>query len=267
MKNVRIKVFETNSSSTHSISIYAASKGIYDTIAPNELGQVVLTGGQFGWEWAQYNDAATKANYAAIFADGDKKMTDMLVEVVKDHTGAKEVVLAFDTSSAGNDWSYIDHQSARSEGGDAGKAFDTPKTLKNWIFHPESYLFTGNDNDEEPPNFYDVEFGIEWTHQLEIEDSEMTEKFQAEPSEDDLKEAIGRVMNRHPKYPPDYRTSKKSFSFISWSRKDETGKEYDSFMKMNEGVLVLFKTKELRGEAYREQILDSKEIKFNLKKL
>src|SRR5579885_45905 len=91
MKNIRNKVFETNSSSSHSISIYNATKGLYDTITPDSNGVITLTGGEFGWEWEKYNDAITKANYAAVFALGDQQMTDMLVQVIKDHTGAKEV--------------------------------------------------------------------------------------------------------------------------------------------------------------------------------
>ena len=188
----------------------------------------------------------------------------MLVEVLKDHTGAKEVVKAFSTSDL---QSYVDHQSGRGEGGDGWKAFDTPATLKNFIFHPDSWLFTGNDNDEAPPNFYDVEFGIEWTHLLGIEGTDLVEKFQKEPDEDDLKEAIGRIMNRHPLYLPDYNYPRTRFQFISWERQDSKGQTYNSFMKMKEGVLVLFKTKEVRGaNVYREEILDSKEIKFSLTK-
>jgi len=157
MKNIRNKVFETNSSSTHSISIYNAIQGLYDTIVPDSNGVITLTGGEFGWEWEKYNDAITKANYAAVFTLGDRRMTDMLIQVIKDHTGAKEVEIACSDDYKSPNYSYIDHQSARSEGGDAGEAFSTPQTLKNWIFHPDSWLFTGNDNESAPSNFYDVE--------------------------------------------------------------------------------------------------------------
>ena len=50
-KQTRHSVFETNSSSTHSISIaYSSSVGDLMSILPvNDEGNVVLNGGEFGW--------------------------------------------------------------------------------------------------------------------------------------------------------------------------------------------------------------------------
>lgn len=141
MKNIRNNVFETNSSSTHSISIAENCDGIYDTL-PVENGKVLLTGGDFGWAWEKFDDTLSKANYAAQYAEGDKKLTDMLVAVIKSHTGAKEVELELS--------GYIDHQSARVEGGACKEAFTNKKFLKEFIFNPESFFITGNDN-EDPP--------------------------------------------------------------------------------------------------------------------
>lgn len=66
MINIRLGLFETNSSSTHSIFIAPSSEGIYETLYVHK-GTVHLTGGEFGWEYKKYNDAKTKANYAAVF--------------------------------------------------------------------------------------------------------------------------------------------------------------------------------------------------------
>jgi len=63
----RQAVFETNSSSTHSLSISSSSTDLLDTLPLNEQGEVVLNGGQFGWEVEDYSDAGTKASYAAIY--------------------------------------------------------------------------------------------------------------------------------------------------------------------------------------------------------
>jgi len=271
MKNIRNKVFETNSSSTHSISIYNATQGLYDTIVPNSKGVIALVGGEFGWEWEKYNDAETKANYAAVFAKDNQQMTDMLEQVIKDHTGAKKV----DLSGVGG---YIDHQSALSEGGDALKAFDTPQTLKNFIFHPESWLFTGNDNDSEPSNFYDVEFGIVYTHQVEVEGSSVVEKVQDEPDEDTLKEILGRIMDRHPLCVRNYNydafeyEEKDNFTFVSWDRKASDGSVYSSFDKIKENKLTLFVTKSVyssdKERNYKgEDVIKSKDIGFTIRKL
>ncbi len=65
MKNIRNNVFETNSSSSHSIVISRSNK-CKDTIELNNDGCIVLTGGEFGWDWEMYHFAEDKANYCAI---------------------------------------------------------------------------------------------------------------------------------------------------------------------------------------------------------
>lgn len=151
--NIRKGIFETNSSSCHSITI-ADSVELLESLYVDQNGSITLEGGQFGWQWEKYNDALTKANYAAVFAVEIKKNTDLLVEVLKEHTGAKEIVFNF-SSEYGDDrkgkpWAYIDHDSAHV----ASDAFVDKESLKNWIFNPKSWLFLGNDNNNAPPNFY-----------------------------------------------------------------------------------------------------------------
>jgi hypothetical protein len=272
MKNIRNKVFETNSSSSHSVSIYNATHGLYDTITPDSSGVIALTGGEFGWEWEKYNDALTKANYAAVYAAGDQAMTDMLVHVIKEHTGAKEVQLSFSAEYSGGNYSYIDHQSARSEGGDAGKAFDTPLSLKNFVFHPESWLFTGNDNDTAPPNFYDVEFGILYTHELHLDGITQTLKFQDEPGEEALREALDNLSGYHPLSDYSTRRYEDRFSFVAWDRKAIDGTVFSSFEKLKEGKIVLFKTESVYSEDKKreykgENVIASRDVKFQIKKI
>ena len=270
MKNIRNKVFETNSSSSHSISIYNATNGLYDTITPDEDGIITLTGGKFNWEWEKYNDALTKANYAAVFAMGDQQMTDMLVEVIKEHTGAKDVQILCSEDYKNPNHSYIDHQSARSEGGDAGKAFDTPATLKNFIFHPESWLFTGNDNDTAPLNFYDVEFGIIYTHELSIDGIAQSIKLQDLPDEVNLKEHLANIAKYHSIF-KNYRYTlpQDRWSFVPWDQISYNGKHFSSFDKIKEGKVIFYKTKmQYSKNKYQgEKILGTKEYNFQIKKL
>ena len=144
MKNIRQGLFETNSSSSHSISIAYDSDGILDTLHVDEDGIVHLEGGEFGWEYETYHSAGMKANYCAVDTALNPKHREMLVKVICDHTGAKDV--AFDFSA---DWrddtrpvSYIDHQSD----GTSHEAFASEDTLKRFLFNPKSYLTTDNDN-------------------------------------------------------------------------------------------------------------------------
>lgn len=188
MINIRTSVFETNSSSTHSISIASNADGILGTIVPNDEGVIILTGGEFGWAWDKFNDAITKANYCAVDAAEHAEHSHMLAEVLAEHTGAKKIVFAID------DGSYIDHDST----GASGEAFQSPEKLKDFIFNSKSWLFTGNDNDDSPPNFYDVEDDIVYTYELKMDGIDFSTKFSEKPSPSDVEEAAEKMAKKHP---------------------------------------------------------------------
>lgn len=188
MKTTRHNVFETNSSSTHSISINSTTE-LYDSITPDANGVITLTGGEFGWEWKQYNDALTKANYCAIDVYGNAELEKMLRDVIMEHTGAKDVVFAFTTDYRKDTYSYIDHQSF----GTSHPAFSSSDNLKNFIFNPKSYLFTGNDNNDEPANFYDVDVD-DFTHQIVLEGSSGVYKIR-ESDINDTDKIVDAVLN------------------------------------------------------------------------
>ena len=141
MKQIRSNVFETNSSSSHSICVAWDKEGIIDTIAPDKDGVIVLSGGTFGRETEIYYDAITKANYCAVDYHDDPTMLQMLIEVIKEHTGASEVRLHITTDYRSANFSYIDHQSQ----GTCNNFLDDKESLKSFIFNPASYLQTCND--------------------------------------------------------------------------------------------------------------------------
>lgn len=92
MNNIRKSIFETNSSSSHSITI-ANNSGILETITPDSNGNIFLKGRPFGWKWEKYNDPSTKAIYCYIDCWDAAYKKDMLREVIIEHTGAKEIFL------------------------------------------------------------------------------------------------------------------------------------------------------------------------------
>ncbi len=147
MKTTRHSVFETNSSSSHSISIATASGKLLSSLPLDGSGNLVLNGGEFGWEEETYSDALTKANYCAVdasYANGDT-LTKMLVKVLKEQTGAKDVVFNFTNDySVGSEkpLASIDHLSV----GVATPAFESEETLRQFIFDPRSTLTTDHDN-------------------------------------------------------------------------------------------------------------------------
>jgi len=155
MKKVRPNIFETNSSSTHSISVKELdSTEVLDTsLVPDSDGCIVLLGGEFGWEWNRFNDALTKANYCAVDQQTNPDNLEMLERVIKEQTGVKGVISRISTDQSQNHGSCVDHQSA----GTSQEVFSSDESLRNFIFNKESFLFTGNDNGDAPANFYDVD--------------------------------------------------------------------------------------------------------------
>jgi len=176
-KLIRHAVFETNSRSCHSISI-SNSVEINDSIYPNEDGNIELTGGTFGWEVEDYNDADTKANYIAVMItmlrSSRKRYRDVInqgkdpvehfkyyslppfaeehyvrckknfEEVLKEQTSCNKVIYNFSDDWDHVNYSYIDHQSFENKE-DAQWLLDKDQ-IKAFIFNKNSVLHTDNDN-------------------------------------------------------------------------------------------------------------------------
>ncbi len=123
MKVTRNKVFETNSSSTHSLSI---AGGEYKAEAfPIDNGICRVHPGEFGWDVC----------------------TQMLINVLKAETGCEvEFVPIPRTEWSFYEWGYIDHQSHFGGSDACGCAFESEGKLRDFIFNHESILMTDNDN-------------------------------------------------------------------------------------------------------------------------
>lgn len=191
MKKVLIRkgVFETNSSSSHSVSIADETKQfVMDTIYPDQFGVVTINGDKFGWEWFKHNDALTKASYAAQQFSGDEDKLEKLAEVIKEQTGADEV--KFEDLDLG----YVDHDSY-------GIVPTDKYSLRNFIFNKNSWLFGGNDNSSPDPTFYDVpEFRDGkivkpiYKYELSVEGYNKTTKFKDNPTEEDIQDGLYALL-------------------------------------------------------------------------
>lgn len=151
MKKVRLSAFETNSSSTHSITIafgdYAA-----DSLTVED-GVCSIYTGEFGWGVDVFRDAQTKAAYCLTWLMNEcghrkDEFVDLFREVIMDNTGAKEVQFVPEytektkTEWDWHQWGYIDHQSSDV----CLEAFRDREHLERFIFHPKSTLVIDNDN-------------------------------------------------------------------------------------------------------------------------
>jgi hypothetical protein len=134
---IRNNVFETNSSSCHSISI-SKNECKYDTIIPDSDGVITFDGGEFGWEIVKYRGVLDKCDYVATMIKEleDDRLKDIFEQTVKEHTGASEIQYNF------GEYAYIDHQSVYSE---TLTSLDMNE-MKELLFNPSSYVQTDNDN-------------------------------------------------------------------------------------------------------------------------
>lgn len=178
MKTIRRSVFETNSSSMHSISLTSYSKHLATPILPLELRC-----GEFGWEVRDYNDAQTKLEYVLTsiqyrikfereyptdedyrtrnreFLDNfERKQNERLKQAIMNSNYYKWLVeMLFELHAIENDeldysnsyfsFGYIDHQSV-----DVIDELWTDdeyifkNNMKDFIFNTAWNLHTDNDN-------------------------------------------------------------------------------------------------------------------------
>lgn len=189
-KIVRKGVFETNSSSSHSLSVAREDQDFFiDPIYPDQHGVITVYDDQFGWEWAKYNDSMTKLAY--LLQDQGSMHYDLIEEAVLQQTGAEKLVFIEEDG-------YIDHEGRGTTSGVCG----SKDSIINFVFNKNSWLFTGNDNSEPDPTFYDVpEFKNgrmilpEYKYELVIEGLKRTTKFKSRPNEEELSQGIHALMH------------------------------------------------------------------------
>jgi hypothetical protein len=131
MKQIRKKVFETNSSSSHSVYIdrHTCDRD-FTSMVPDITGAIILEGGEFESNFSELSTSIDRANYAAVeFAElGDESLTQMLIDVIKEQTGASRVVITFSKGCFNNEL-----------GGDqVAEAISGPEDLRDFVFSKHS---------------------------------------------------------------------------------------------------------------------------------
>ena len=158
MKQVRRNVFETNSSSTHSICISKAPVTIRKYIH--------FRIGEYGWE----NDCVDTQDYlyTAILEQYD---ADELLENLRDILDSYSIEYEFEnpnykTSSDGEyrwlDYGYVDHASETREF--INTVLSDEDMLMRCLFG-NSYVYTGNDNQDSCPSGCNIADEIMWEYE------------------------------------------------------------------------------------------------------
>lgn len=211
---IRHGVFETNSSSSHSVTIKGDSG--YSTIVPNHDGDIVLEGGEFGWEYKKTNDPLAKANYCAVLALKDEEKMALLHRVIIDQTKAGRVVVFATEESASKYWSYIDHQAV--ERGIPQDIFASEQSLRDFIFGKSSWLFTGNDNVAAPPNFYDEDGGLSKPFKLLIHGNPTSAYLSSDNNHDEIEGILRGIIGRDSRCSASHRVWPNNGFEIPWGK-------------------------------------------------
>jgi len=152
MRQVRRNVFETNSSSCHSLTLIKGGDLQSSCLEVSDEDLIKIHGGEFGWEVEQYTGQESKLQYLFTGIRYQNEANDIinsiwfkwLNEMIFEYTGHELHPIEKDSWC---EWGYIDHQSI----GELDEIFikdeQTFKENAKWfIFGSESYFITDNDN-------------------------------------------------------------------------------------------------------------------------
>ena len=150
---IRKNIFETNSSSIHSLVIGNNNENIYENL-PTEIH---FNGGEYGWENEVYNDIENKANY--LYTGIVKNnLVDELVPKIKDILSKWNITPIFQETNKKmynneeydefkHGYYYIDHSYDLQDF--LNTVCNNEELLMNFLFSDGSFIETGNDNDGE----------------------------------------------------------------------------------------------------------------------
>ena len=153
---VRRGIFETNSSSTHVISISKDNDEFKEKL-PN---RVHFGHGDFGWEWEVYNTLQDKANYlfTAIVDNGkSRKYKPLITAILAKHGIEAEfeetVENQYDNGETYEEfkedkYAYVDHAYCAKDF--IEEVCENEELLMAYLFSDTSFVETGNDNEDGP---------------------------------------------------------------------------------------------------------------------
>lgn len=151
MITIRKGVFETNSSSTHSICIAAN----VDLIIPES---VHFEFGEFGWEEDRLDTMSEKASYlyTGLYGTGREDDFERVIEWLTQ--SGIEVTRQEKTNDDIFEYGYVDHAHDLKDFLDS--VLDDKDRLFRYLFSPFSFIVTGNDNSDIEVSI-DVEYPYE----------------------------------------------------------------------------------------------------------
>lgn len=143
MKTIRHNTYETNSSSTHSITIDTEN---YKNIQVPATLTIPL--GEFGWEFRKFNDFLSKASYFWTLALYNEEVNDRMIRLAADHG------LDLQFAQSDGEFYYVDHGSEHYyDWLKKNPELATDEGLWNFLINESCWIILGNDNSCDPPNW------------------------------------------------------------------------------------------------------------------
>ena len=137
MIKVRRNVFETNSSSMHSLSVIGSDRM---TTLENKDGVVVVSYGEFGWGYDSLTTPTEKLSYLITQYSEDEDILETIKEAVFDYTGLKMVI--YESKTDYWEKGYIDHQSQ----GMISEYITDKQSIIDIVFNDKNVIVIDNDN-------------------------------------------------------------------------------------------------------------------------
>jgi len=157
MIQIRKHVFETNSSSTHSICV--TKKNIGKIKLPEKI---MFSPGEFGWEEAILNMTEEKASYfyQAILSTKEEKDIETIINNIYCELNKYGIDSEFEPQTLdkyGFPTGYIDHPYDLSEW--INDMLNSTKKLVKFLCSEESFIITGNDNSDT-----EIDISVDYKH-------------------------------------------------------------------------------------------------------
>ena len=137
MIKVRRNVFETNSSSMHSLSVIGSDRM---TTLESKDGVVVVSYGEFGWGYDSLTTPSEKLCYLVTQYSESEDMLDKIKEAVFDYTGLKLII--YEPKDSFWEKGYIDHQSD----GMISEYITDKQSIIDIVFNNKNVIIIDNDN-------------------------------------------------------------------------------------------------------------------------
>ncbi len=147
MKQVRQSVFETNSSSTHSICVTK------NNILDNKVDHIYFRLDEFGWDYGTLCSVDEKAAYlyTGLMSNENYGLLNGVKKILDKNN------IRYEFQDEDSTYCYVDHSNELYDF--LNDVCNDEDRLMRYLFSSESFVITGNDNDD-----LGVDFIVDYEH-------------------------------------------------------------------------------------------------------